>query len=231
MKKEKRIQTNISGFDNLIEGGFPECSNILISGKAGTGKTIFSTQFLYEGAKKGEVGVYFTFEEKKSDIIKQSNQFFWDLEKLEKNKKLFIVSLGINQLSKNIIEDMIEIIENTKAKRVVIDSISTLAYLIPQIENEINISKYSIKNFLYQFISSLKQENNFTTLLISQKDEKDSDNISRYLCDGIIDIEYESIGGDFSRNLIINKMRRTKNNEDIHPLEISEKGIIIHNLD
>ena len=47
----------------------------------------------------------------------------------------------------------------------------------------------------------------------------------------MINIEYESLGGDFSRQLTIKKMRKTKNDEDLHPMEISNKGIIIHNLE
>ena len=38
-------------------------------------------------------------------------------------------------------------------------------------------------------------------------------------------------GGDYSRNLTIKKMRQTKNDEDLHPLEISNKGIIVHDIE
>ncbi len=229
--ENKRIKTYIKGFDNLIQGGFPRNSNILISGKPGTGKTIFSIQYLINGVRENnEIGIYFSFEEKKEDIIEQAEQFDFNLKNLELKGKIKVISLGIDDINKGIINDILEIIKNTNTKRVVIDSITTLAYLNPK-EDQNNIDNLSIKKFLYTFISKLKENSNFTTLIISQKDEEVADSISRYICDGVIDIEYESMGGDFSRNLIINKMRKTKNDEDIHPLEISEKGIIIHNLD
>ena len=57
------------------------------------------------------------------------------------------------------------------------------------------------------------------------------DGVSEFICDGVVLIKYESLGGDFSRTLRVRKMREVNNDEDIHPLEIGEKGIIIHSLD
>jgi len=225
----ERVKTYIKGFDELIEGGFPIGSNILLSGEEGCGKTIFSIQILYNAVvKNNENCIYFTFEEKKNSLIKQAKQFSWDLEKLEKINKLKIISIGTSNINKNTIDEMIEIIKNNKSKRVVIDSITTLAYLTP---NNCDINEYVVKKFLYSFISKFKEIENLTTIFISQKDEKISNDIFKYLCDGVINIKYDSLGCDFSRNLIIKKMRKTKNNCDIHPLEINERGIEIYNLD
>lgn len=226
---EKRVSTHIEGFDKLIEGGFPLHSNIMITGTPGTGKTIFSLQFLYNGiVEDNEKGIYFTFEEKKESLLSQAEQFGWDFKTLEKKNRIKIISIGTTDISKSTVEDIIEISKNFKAKRIVIDSITTLSYITPFIEG--NMNKYTIKKFLYYFLGRLK-EANLTALIVSQKDEKESNIISQYLCDGVLNIDYESMGGDYSRTLTIPKMRKTKNNEDLHPLEIStEKGIVIHNL-
>jgi len=48
---------------------------VLVSGTAGTGKTIMALQFLINGAKRGERGVYFTFEEREDKIRDQCRQF------------------------------------------------------------------------------------------------------------------------------------------------------------
>jgi circadian clock protein KaiC len=48
---ENRVPTGIDGLDPLIEGGFPRGSLVLLAGNPGTGKTIFSMQFLYNGAE------------------------------------------------------------------------------------------------------------------------------------------------------------------------------------
>ena len=234
MIKINRIKTHIPGFDELIEGGFPEGSINLLSGDAGTGKTIFSLQYLYNCTViNKENTIYFTFEEKKQSLITQAKQFGWDIEKLENKKKggLKIISIGYEEISKNTAGDLIEIIKNTKTKNIVIDSITTLAFLIPKSQQNCNSDENEIKKFVYLFLTKLKKINNLTSIIISQKDSNNLDNLSKYVCDGVMEIKYESLGGDYSRTLVIKKMRQTKNNEDLHPLEICKEGIKIHSLE
>lgn len=233
-QKSNRVKTHIEGLDSLIEGGFIRGSTNTIIGSCATGKTIFSMQYLYNGVKKdNEKCIYFTFEEKKESLIKQAIQFGWDLNELEKKGRLKIISIGVTDINKNTVKDIIEIIKDVKAKRVVIDSISTLAFLTPKDSSiQSSLSTVDVKRFIYEFITKFRELEDVTSLLISQKDNEGIDEVVKYICDGVIEIEYESLGGDFSRNLNIRKMRKTKNDDDLHPMEISSKqGIIIHNLD
>ena len=225
----KRIKTHIPGFDELIENGLPQGSTILVSGIAGTGKTILSLEYLYNGATRDNHRcLYFTFEEKKKALIEQAGQFGWDLEKLEKNQKLKIISMGTENIDMDYVEQILEIIKTFKPQRTVIDSINTLAYLATC--DELAPCEHNIKKFIYYFLAKFKQIEDLTSIFISQKDNKTSNTIAEYICDGIINIDYESMGGDFSRTMTIRKMRRTKNNEDLHPLEISKEGIRVHNI-
>lgn len=157
--------------------------------------------------------------------------------------------------AKNIEQKTSEIILNkinkNKIKRLVVDSISTLSVNSPiytfmsdltLIDVEKGKSFLSppivgdliIKRFIYIFVNQLHLQGNCTTMLTSESSEKGEyltrDTVSEFICDGIIQVIYEPMGGEFSRNLIIRKMRQTKNDEDIHPLEISSTGIVIHKL-
>ena len=59
-----RVRSGIPGLDELIEGGFVESSSVLVSGGAGSGKTIFAMQYIYKGAELyGEPGIYISMEE------------------------------------------------------------------------------------------------------------------------------------------------------------------------
>jgi archaellum biogenesis ATPase FlaH len=49
-----RVATKIKGFDQLVEGGFPKGSSIMVRGSTGTGKTIFCLQYLYQGAVESD---------------------------------------------------------------------------------------------------------------------------------------------------------------------------------
>lgn len=226
--KLKRTKTNISGFDVLVEGGFPRGSNVLISGTPGSGKTIFSLQYIVEGAlNENEFGIYFTFEERKKALITQAQQFGWDLEALEKEGKIKIISIGTDDIDKNTVNEIKEVIKNLKAKRVVIDSITSLTYLVGTAEAT---KEFFLVKFLHSFVTSFNCLENVTTLFISQKSSETS-MIAAYICDGIVNFESESLGGTYSRNLSIKKMRSTKNNDELHPFEIvKEGGINVHSF-
>jgi KaiC/GvpD/RAD55 family RecA-like ATPase len=224
----KRSKTHICGFDDLICGGFPLGSSILLSGSPGSGKTIFSLQYLINGALLDkQKGIYFTFEERKESLFLQASQFGWDLDGLEKKGLIKIISVGTSFLDKYSAGEMSEIINSFGAKRVVIDSITTLSFLV-NTQNGI-LSEFEINNYLYSFITKFKLLSNVTLLLISQKEGVGS-KVAEFICDGLLNLETESLGGNYSRNLLIKKMRSTKNDDNLHPLEISDEGIKIHSF-
>src|SRR3989344_2802856 len=101
IKPGERVKTGIPNFDTLIEGGFEGNSTNLVVGDSGSGKSIFATQFLIEGMKKGEKCLYVTFEEKKQQFYSNMLEFGWDLEVYEK-KGLFtsLALLFEDELSK-----------------------------------------------------------------------------------------------------------------------------------
>ncbi|MBD3207252.1 DUF2075 domain-containing protein [Candidatus Bathyarchaeota archaeon] len=65
--QDPRVSTGEKQLDEVLGGGYRENSVVLISGNPGAGKTILSTQFLEEGAKKGERCIYVSFAEKEED--------------------------------------------------------------------------------------------------------------------------------------------------------------------
>lgn len=83
-----KLETGIPGFDLISIGGLPEGRTTLISGTAGSAKTIFACQFLAEGIiHAGENGVFITFEEPPGDIRKNMNAMGWNIDKWEKEGK------------------------------------------------------------------------------------------------------------------------------------------------
>lgn len=229
-----KVKTGISGFDNLIDGGIPEGACVLLSGTPGTGKTIFGLEYIYRGALEGDKGIYISFEEQTQSLRDQASQFGWDFETLEKKEMITLMSIPTASITNSTIKDILATVTEYGIKRLVLDSVSTLALSIPTIQTVVtDITDFSIKRFVHNFIEELKQPKKTTILLISQThDEKSfsNDQVSEFMSDGIIHISYESLGGEYSRSLIVRKMRQVKNDEDVHPLEISKKGMVIHTL-
>ncbi|MFW6233363.1 MAG: RAD55 family ATPase [Nanoarchaeota archaeon] len=247
-----RVPTGISGFDKLIQGGLPKNSSTLVVAGPGCGKTIFCMQYLYKGAKEfGEKGLYITFEQTSSSIRQQARQFGWNFKELEKKGLIEIMSIPVTKLNKKTIKEIEERVKEKGIKRLVIDSLSTLVINAPIYVNTNDMSMedvvddnvvlsppvvgdYLIKKFVYSFVEKLRNFNT-TTLLVGEADQEGAtltrDSLSEFACDGIISITFESLGGEFSRSLIVRKMRHTNNNEDIHPMEIGKHGIVVHDVE
>ncbi|MBE9070707.1 circadian clock protein KaiC, partial [Leptolyngbya cf. ectocarpi LEGE 11479] len=83
----EKLETGIPGFDFLSEGGVPKGRTTLIVGTAGSAKTVFACQFLAEGIKRGEHGVFVTFEEPPQIVRRNMRGFGWDIEQWEREGK------------------------------------------------------------------------------------------------------------------------------------------------
>ncbi len=87
-----KLKTGIEGFDVLAEGGMPEGRTTLVTGTAGSAKTIFASQFLAEGIRKyDQRGVFVTFEESPDDIRRNVSSLGWDITSWEEEEKWLFV--------------------------------------------------------------------------------------------------------------------------------------------
>lgn len=234
-----RVKTGIPGLDELTGGGFPQSSTVLVSGSAGTGKTIFGLQYLHYGAKNNEPGIYLTVEESKKNIFDQASQFGWNLEKLEDENKLIINVMKESDIE-SILEKLKIEVNNIKAKRLVVDSISMLGMfsrVYAKITKEIYGSEDSIlphggrelsRTDIYYIVKNINSLNT-TALLISELPEHSEylsrDTVSEFACDGVILLEAKSLGTGVERTLTIKKMRSTEIDGAIHRIEFTKEGI------
>ncbi|MBW2981008.1 AAA family ATPase [Candidatus Woesearchaeota archaeon] len=221
----KRIPTGIPNLDGLIQGGFKKESINLVAGGPGTGKTIFAMQFIIEGIEKDEPGIYITFEEKKAKVYEDMLEFGWDLAKFEKEGKFAFLEYTPEQVKKILTEGggIVEaIIEKIKAKRVVLDSITSFSLLY-----EDELTKKEAALALFELINQW----NCTGVLTSQEEGKDGHMVSvalEFEADSIILLYHFKKKGIRKRAVEILKMRGTKISEKTVDLEITRKGIVIN---
>ncbi|MEK6836898.1 MAG: ATPase domain-containing protein, partial [Nanoarchaeota archaeon] len=199
----KKIQTGIPNFDKLIGGGFEKSSANIIVGGAGSGKTIFATQFLVNGMKKGEKCLYVTFEEKKEQFYKNMLKFRWDLEYYEK-KDLFTFLEYTPVKVKTMLDEGGGTIETAilhkGITRVVIDSITSFALLF---DKEIERREAALD--LFNMIGGW----NCTSLLTLEEDLTETKELTskaiEFESDSIILIYFPSEKGERNRYLEILK--------------------------
>src|SRR5690348_13260227 len=88
----QKLATGIGSFDVIAKGGLPKNRTTLLSGTAGSGKTVFAMQFLAAGIRDNrEPGVFVTFEENVEDIRANMLEFGWDLAEWERDGLLAFV--------------------------------------------------------------------------------------------------------------------------------------------
>lgn len=245
----EREPTGIPSFDEMIEGGLPKGSVTLVSGSPGTGKSIFSQQYLYTGATKfKQKCMYISLEQRVPDIYEQALGFGWDFDSLEKQGSIKFMFIDISERRLKAEETYIDILRNEilrySPKRLVIDSLSPLANmpvspdelmaygLISEVSSFMpHISPELIVRFqVHRLIMTLK-DIPCTSIVISEIPKEStwlsSDKVSEFMADGVIVLHYLGIGATSNRSLVIEKMRGTHHLEDVISMKIGSKGIVV----
>jgi circadian clock protein KaiC len=92
MAERDLVKTGIAGLDEILSGGIPRGNVILVEGSIGAGKTTMGVEFVYNGASRfDEPGIIVLFEISPEKVMRDALGFGWDLQKLERERKLKIV--------------------------------------------------------------------------------------------------------------------------------------------
>ena len=219
----QRISTGITGLDALIEGGIPVGFTVLVAGNPGTGKTILTSHFLYEGLSKGEGAVYVSFSESKKQFLNNFERFgmnFMDFER--ENKFVFLDFASITKEGIGVaLEEVLETSRNIGAKRVVIDSFSAILLAFD------NIIEARIA--LHVVLGKMLRAEGITNMLIAEVPVGTNtigSGMEEFVADGIIQLEHGTTD-IIPMTLKVVKMRATSMSREPHVSFIGDKGMIV----
>ncbi|MCK4826251.1 KaiA-binding protein, partial [bacterium] len=209
-----RLNSGIPGLDDMIEGGFPFPSSILVAGSAGTGKTTFGLQFLFEGARRGEQGLYFsTYSEPTEWVLRFTSRYrFVDQDFLGKEIKYIDLARIIKSHPHKVLEYIEEQVAEQMPQRIVIDPITIVG----------NLLGASYRAFLFDLSTSLKNFQAVTLLTGEVKPDEDYPLEVAYTSDSIILLsnKYEENGR--RRFMEVLKMRGSDHITGRHMADISQ---------
>ncbi|UCH89225.1 MAG: hypothetical protein JSV49_00830 [Thermoplasmata archaeon] len=214
-----------------MDGGLIENTITLVSGPAGSGKSLFAMQYLYNGAKGfNEPGIFITLEEGSESVKATMNAHGMDVEQLISTGKLFLIDLGEPEADgrgstkvngfRSITDLLQNLIKLSKAKRIVIDSVSAVGAFY--------VSREEFRRSLINFVRFLKS-NKITAVLITESthDSTTRFEVEEYVADSFILLGLKEVEGKLSRSLVVRKMRHTWHDTSMHPFTITTRGIEI----
>ncbi|MGB9636651.1 MAG: RAD55 family ATPase [Thermoplasmata archaeon] len=223
----KRIKSGINGFDALCEGGIPEYSVTLVSGPAGSAKSLFGMEYIYRGARNfDEPGIFIVVEETRQNLYRAAQRYNFDFAKMEKENKIVVLDIGEIRARDDLVdfgvlhEFIASAAAENNAKRVVVDSLSGIGIAYT--------SEDELRRELFKFIRFLK-ESNLTSILISEAPEGKLTkyDFEKFLADALVVLNYENVKGEYRRTITIYKMRFTRHDPYKHPFIITKSGIEI----
>ncbi len=205
---EDRVSTGIEGFDNLIEGGIPRGSLLLLGGEAGSGKTFFAAQYLYhEVSKLDEPGIYVSFAENRETFLKNMKRMNMDFEKYEQAGRFRLIDL-VTVTEKGlaeILDSVLAEVGNLKAKRLVIDSFSAMAQAFKE--------PIEARVVIHTILGKIVRQVGCTTLLVVEKQSGQNRiglGLEEFVADNVMILRRRTLNDRLVRELEIMKMRGTR---------------------
>lgn len=228
-----RVPTGIPGVDHILKGGLFAGRSYMLAGCAGTGKTIFSLQWLLEGLKHGGSCLFVTLTEPGADLGDNVESFGWKLDGIA------IEDLTPQDTDPSTVADEYQIfppseveqqsywgklyaaVQKHRPDRLVVDSLTQLRYVATD--------EFQFRKNVLQLVTFLRRMG-CTSLLLYEPLEMFKDTSVALAVDGIFRLRMEisaarSIG---LRDFQVEKLRGSGFLSGMHPLEFTENGIEIY---
>ncbi|HAT2016892.1 TPA: circadian clock protein KaiC [Legionella pneumophila] len=216
------LRTGIKVLDRMLDNkGYQTGSQIIISGRSGTAKTLFAASFAQSAVRQGKKVLFISFEESPNDLIRHVKSINIDLMKYITKKKLHInarrpVEMGLEDH----IISIIELAEEKQFDVLILDPITSLLDLGNAME---------VKRLFIRFISHMKSINKtlfFTELIPDYSKELTILGLSS-LTETWIRLSNVENNGEFNRLIHIAKARGIKTSNQIKEFYVTDKGINI----
>lgn len=228
-RKAETCKTGVSGLDEILCGGLPAHRLYLVQGQPGVGKTTLAMQYLMEGARNGEQGLYITLSETKEELETIAQSHGWSLENIhlfelsaieerlnssEQNTLFHPAEIELNQTTEILLDE----IRRVNPVRLVFDSLSEMRLLAQ------DPLRYRRQMLAFKQFFATRQ---CTVLLLDDKTTTQADLHIHSIAHGVISLEkLQQDYGTERRRINIVKMRGVNFRGGFHDYIITTGGIV-----
>ncbi len=223
--------TGIDGLDSILEGGLARNHFYLIEGDPGTGKTTIALQFLMEGARLGQKGLYVTLSESKAELLEIAASHGWSLDDID----TFELVAGETQLQAEsqytvFTPSEIELTDTTSAILAEVERLQPVRVVLDSLSEVRLLARDSLR--YRRQILGLKQYfggHKCTVLLLDDHTADGHDMQLQSIAHGVILLESaEREYGVNRRRLQVKKLRGSSFREGFHDYCIKRGGVEIY---
>lgn len=226
----ERLEVGIPGFDVVAGGGIPAGRSTLIAGTAGSGKTLFSIQYLISGLERyDQAGVYVAFDESAEEIVRNVVNLGWDLDAHRQAGRLALLDVA-EVAGEEVVQagqfDLIGLlsrleraVKQTGAARVVFDS---LTGLFPHFADQ------SVVRREMHRITAAMRSLGVTTLITAERSEEYGPvgryGVEEFVADNVVILRHPLSGERRRRTLEILKFRGAHHHKGEYPFSIEGRS-------
>lgn len=215
-----RASSGVPALDEMLEDGYWPGASTLIAGPAGSGKTLLGLHFIFNGARQGEPGVIATLQENETQLERVAGGFGWSVN--EPNVEVMYrspVDIHIDEWA----YELLQAVKRTRARRVLIDSVSDLRAGAPDAIRFREFSYSLVQRFARQGVSILM------TFEIAElfRTERLSDDAVSPISDNVVLLSYLRDEDLIKRTISVIKTRASQHDPAIRGFLIGRDGIAL----
>jgi circadian clock protein KaiC len=217
---DERMSTGIEPLDEMLAHGYAPGSSTLVAGPSGIGKTLMGLHFIFKGAASGEPGVIASLQENPSQLERIVRGFGWSLQ----NERVGLMYRSPNDVYVDEwVYGLLQFVERTGARRVMIDGLSDLQYATPD--------PVRFREFIYSLTQRLSRQGVSPIMTSEVPDLFHVGRLAEYgishLSDNVILLQYLRADTRLRRTITVLKSRASAHDPEVHEFDITSSGIVL----
>ncbi len=215
-----RVSSGIPVLDEMLTDGYFPGASTLVAGPSGSGKTLMALHFVFSGAELGEPGLIATLQENPTQLQRIAHGFDWSLD----HPKIEVMyRTPVDNYLDEWVHDLLDMIEATGARRVMIDSLGDLRAAVTD--------ELRFREYVYSLLQRLSRQQVSVMMTQEVPELFGVTRLSEYgishLSDNVVLLQFLRGESQVKRAITVLKTRASEHDPRIRQFEITSEGFML----